>query len=101
MKIAHPVVVVRIVDTEGRSIGRPPHCSRKGSSELSLVCDFVENGSYIKKKPVLTAAGPVFVRITRLRCKLHHGEFEYKESYACYLPDGCTFSPRLLRVGTV
>lgn len=99
IKIFSPVEEVVIVNAAGHIVDAPCRCSRH--AESTMPCSFTGNGSKRQNKPLLTATGPVFLFIRRLRCSVHCGEFAYKPHYQGLLREGESFRPSTVRLGKV
>ena len=93
-----PIVTVKLEADDGTVI-EPRHCNK--SSGSGTPCCFIDNGAITKKKPVYTPSGPVVLRIRRLRCQVHDGDFQFKPSFAHCLEPETYFNPAVVRLGKV
>jgi hypothetical protein len=93
----YPCREIRLVDRLGNA-AVPDRCTATfhiGS------CVFFRNGAVKPIKPMLTASGPVFVAIPRLRCKEHGGECVLQTGLSALHGEGKRLSPSFGRLGEV
>lgn len=129
LRLAFPIVSVEAIDREGNPV-LPRFCNKAREGQLEHMvrvvvfcslklrstyhtehtlaspqdmgaCAFINFGYHEKKKPLLTADGPVILRINRLRCNAHGGDFVYAPFHSHLLEEGQSLSPFWLQFGEV